>query len=64
MNPDVTSKDMKYMPLPTAYFVSKRPRDVDMPLHSYDADFTNFVNDRHSVSGYAFLLAGDPISWQ
>ena len=53
------------MPLPTAYFTSKRPRDVDVSLESYaDADFANCIDDRHSISGYAFLLAGGPISWQ
>ena len=42
VNPDVTSKDMTNMPLPTAYFSSKRPRDVDVSLESYgDADFAN-----------------------
>ena len=65
VNTDVTSKDMKNMPLPTAYFASKRPRDVDVSLESYvDADFANCIDDRHSISGYAFLLAGGPISWQ
>ena len=51
------------MPRPTAYFSSKRPRDVDVSLVSYvDADFANCIDDRHSISGYAFLLVGDPIS--
>ena len=47
------------------YFSSERPRDVDVSLESYvDADFANCFDDRHSISGYAFLLAGGPISWQ
>ena len=53
------------MPLPAAYFASKRPRDVDVSLESYvDVDFANCVDDRHSISEYAFFLAGGPISWQ
>ena len=65
VNADVTSKDMKDMPLPTAYFSARRPRDVEVPLESYvDADFANCINDCHSISGYAFLLAGGPISLQ
>ena len=65
VNTDVTSKDMKNMPLPTTYFSSKRPRDVDVSLESYvDADVANCIDDHHSISGYAFLLAGGPISWQ
>ena len=36
-----------------------------MSLESYvDADFANCVDDRHSISGYVYLLAGSPISWQ
>ena len=39
VNADVTAKDMQNMPLPTAHFSSKRPRDVDVSLESYvDAD--------------------------
>ena len=65
VNADVTPKNMKNMPLPTAYFSAKRPRDVDLSLESYvDADFANCIDGRHSISGYAFLLAGGPISWQ
>ena len=61
MNPDVTTKDMTKMSLPTAYF----SRDVDVSLESYvDADIAYCIDDRHSTSGYAFLLAGGPISWQ
>ena len=53
------------MHLPTAYFSSKKPRDVDVSLESYvDADFANCIDIRHSISGYAFLMAGDLISWQ
>ena len=52
VNPDVTSEDMKNMPLPTVYFSSKRPRDVNVSLESYvDADFANCIDDRHSIYG-------------
>ena len=38
---------------------------MDVSLESYvDTDFANCFDDRHSISGYAFLLAGGPISWQ
>ena len=53
------------MSLPPAYFSSERPRDVDVSLESYmDADLAKCIDDRHTISGYAFLLAGGPISWQ
>ena len=36
-----------------------------MSLESYlDDDFANSIGDRHSISGYTFLLAGGPISWK
>ena len=55
---EVTSKDMKKMQLPSAYFASMRPRDVDVSLESYvDADFANCVDDHHTISGYALFLA-------
>ena len=38
---------------------------MDVSLESYvNAEFANCNDDRHSLSGYAFLLAGGPISWQ
>ena len=65
VNSDGTSKAMTNMPSPTAYFASKRPRDVDLSLESYvDADFANCVDDRHFILGYAFFLAGGTTSWQ
>ena len=48
VNADVTPKEMKNMPLPTAYFSLKRPRDADVSLESYmDDDFANCIDDRH-----------------
>ena len=36
-----------------------------MSLESYlDSEFEKFLDDRHSIAGYAFLLAGGLISWQ
>ena len=36
-----------------------------MSLESYvDADFTNCIADRHSISRYAVCLAGGPICWK
>ena len=28
-----------------------------------DANFANIIDDRHSITGYVFLLAGAPLSW-
>ena len=43
---DVTSKDTKDIPLPTAYFASTTPRGDDVSLKSYvDADFANCIDD-------------------
>ena len=51
------------MPLPTAYFASNRTKDVDVNIESYvDADFANSVDDRHSIYGYAFMLAGGQLA--
>ena len=56
---------MKNLPLPTANFSVKRHRDVNVSLESYvDADFASCIDDRHPISGFAFLLAGGPVSWQ
>ena len=33
-------------------------------LNYVDADFANSVDDGNSISGYAFMMAGGPISWQ
>ena len=44
------------MPLPIAYFASKRPRDVDVSLESYiDSDFANCIDDRQFISGICVL---------
>ena len=51
---------MNDMPLPTAYFASNRSKDVNVNIESFDVDFTNSIDDRNSISGYAFMLAGGP----
>jgi hypothetical protein len=33
------------------------------PTGYVDADWANDINDRHSVGGYVFLLAGGAVSW-
>ena len=54
---DVTSKDIKYIPLPTVHFTLKRPTNVDVTLDSYvDADFTNCFDNRISIPGFSFFL--------
>ena len=63
VSPDTMSTDMKNMPLPTAFFTSNRSKDVNVNIESYvDADFANSVNDRHSISGYAFMLVVGPLA--
>ena len=62
---DPKSTDMKDTPLPTAYFASNRSKDDYDSIESYvDADFANSIDDRHSIFGYACMLAGSPISLQ
>ena len=52
--------------MPQGYFDSRCPDEVaEQTLNVYvDADFANALDDRHSVTGYLFLMAGGPISWQ
>ena len=46
VNADVTRKVTKNMPLQTAYFASKRQRDVDVSLEPYlESDFTNSIDN-------------------
>ena len=40
---------------------SNRSKDVDVNIESY-ADFDNSIDGRHSISGYAFMLAGGLVS--
>eukprot|EP01038_Epipyxis_sp_PR26KG_P014695 gene14695-19743_t len=52
--------------LPTGYFRgSHLASDARFGMDGYvDADFANDLDTRRSVTGYVFMLAGGPISWQ
>ena len=40
------------------------PGSANVNLVGYsDAEFANSVDDRRSITGYVFLLAGAPLSW-
>jgi hypothetical protein len=59
---DTVQKDL----LPTGYFRGTHlATDVRYGLDGYvDADFANDMDSRRSITGYIFLFAGAPISWQ
>eukprot|EP01031_Cornospumella_fuschlensis_P026641 gene26641-32192_t len=59
---DTVQKDL----LPTGYFRgSHTASDARYGLDGYvDADFANDMDSRRSITGYIFLFAGAPISWQ
>jgi uncharacterized protein involved in tolerance to divalent cations len=49
--------------MPTGYFHSQHPEEHEW-LHGFaDADFANCLDNRRSVTGYAFFMSGGPISW-
>jgi hypothetical protein len=49
---------------PFAYSSHYFPGSANVNLVGYsDADFANSVDDRRSITGYVFLLAGAPLSW-
>jgi len=49
---------------PFAYSSHYFPCSANVNLVGYsDAHFANSVDDRRSISGYVFLLAGAPLSW-
>ena len=50
--------------LPFAYASNFFPGSAEVNLLGFsDADFANNVDDRRSITGYVFLLAGAPLSW-
>ena len=56
---------MNDMPLPTSSYASNRSKNVDVNIELYvDAAFANSIDDIHSISGYAFMLARGLVSWQ
>jgi len=50
---------------PMGYVSSSHSDATNMRLDGYvDSDFANNLDDRRSITGYIFLLAGGPVSWQ
>ena len=50
--------------LPFAYASSYSPATTKDNLTGFSAaDFANNIDDRRSITGYIFLLAGAPLSW-
>ena len=55
---------MSHVRQPFAYSSNYFPGSTSVNLSGYsDADFANSIDDRRSITGYVFLLAGAPISW-
>ena len=49
---------------PFSYASADFPGDANIHLHGYsDADYANDVDSRRSITGYVFIFAGAPLSW-
>ena len=49
---------------PFSYASADYPGDANIHLHGYaDADYANDVDSRRSITGYVFIFAGAPLSW-
>jgi hypothetical protein len=56
--------NMSDLEQPFSYTSSHYPGDVNVHLQGYsDADYANDVDSRRSVTGYVFIFAGAPLSW-
>ena len=49
--------------MPVANFSASSPCKADVDMY-VDADFANDLDDARSITGYIFLFAGGPLSWQ
>ena len=59
-----TRVDMTDLKQPFSYASSYYPGDKKVNVFGYsDADYANSVDDRRSVTGYVFVFAGAPLSW-
>jgi len=57
----VSMSDLKQ---PFSYASSFYPGDANVHLLGYsDADYANNVDNRRSITGYVFVFAGAPLSW-
>ena len=60
-NQNVSIADLQQ---PFNYTASHYPGDANIHLFGYsDADYANNVDDRRSVTGYVFMFAGAPLTW-
>ena len=61
---DPTHDHLGNIKQPYSYASSFFPGDAHVNLHAFaDADFANNVDNRRSITGYVFFLAGAPLSW-
>jgi hypothetical protein len=61
---DCPSEHMSNIKQPFAYSSHYFPGSTTVNLTGYsDADFANNPDDRRSITGYVFILAGAPLSW-
>ena len=59
-----TKASMKDLKQPFSYASSFYPGDANVNVFGYsDADYANNVDDRRSITGYVFVFAGAPLSW-
>ena len=55
---------MEDLQQPFSYTSSFYPGDRNVHVFGYsDADYANCVDDRRSITGYVFVFAGAPLSW-
>ena len=61
----VTSKQFFSADMPRGFASWSKPEDNQVDIQGFvDADHAGDVDDRRSITGYIFQLAGGPISWQ
>jgi len=63
--PTISSKvSVNDLKQPFSYAPSFYPGDRNVDVFGYsDADYANNVDDRRSITGYVFVFAGAPLSW-
>ena len=55
---------MEDLKQPVSYAAAFYPGDVNVHLQGYsDADYASNLDDRRSITGYVFMFAGAPLSW-
>ena len=55
---------MRDLRQPVSYAASHFPGNAKVHLHGFsDSDYANDVDNRRSITGYVFMFAGAPLSW-